>query len=108
MLQTYDERNRDLVVNVNGELVHRDLARISPFDSAVQGLDHEKEYTLHAQITGSGGKAIEFTSKPFRAPMEVEMAITRGIASRSACGQAMTSTVAVRMSACCLSPASHQ
>ena len=39
MLQTFDERNRDLVVNVNGELVHRDRARISPFDSAVQGGD---------------------------------------------------------------------
>lgn len=39
MLQKFDERNRDLVVNVNGELVHRDQARISPFDSAVQGGD---------------------------------------------------------------------
>ncbi len=39
MLQKFDERNRDLIVNVNGELVHRDQARISPFDSAVQGGD---------------------------------------------------------------------
>ena len=39
MLQGYDERNADLLVNVNGELVHRDQARISPFDSAVQGGD---------------------------------------------------------------------
>ena len=39
MLQTYDERNRDLVVNVAGELTHRDRARVSPFDSAVQGGD---------------------------------------------------------------------
>jgi branched-chain amino acid aminotransferase len=39
VLQTCDERNRDLIVNVNGELVHRDAARISPFDSAVQGGD---------------------------------------------------------------------
>ncbi len=39
MLQTYDERNANLLVNVNGELVHRDQARISPFDSAVQGGD---------------------------------------------------------------------
>ncbi len=39
MLQRFDERNRDLVVNVNGQLVHRDEARISPFDSAVQGGD---------------------------------------------------------------------
>jgi branched-chain amino acid aminotransferase len=39
MLQTFDERNRDLLVNINGEMVHRDQARISPFDSAVQGGD---------------------------------------------------------------------
>jgi branched-chain amino acid aminotransferase len=39
MQQRYDPRNADLLVNVNGELVHRDQARISPFDSAVQGGD---------------------------------------------------------------------
>jgi branched-chain amino acid aminotransferase len=39
MLQTFDERNRDLIVNVNGRLVPRDEAGVSPFDSAVQGGD---------------------------------------------------------------------
>ena len=39
VLQTFDERNRDLVVNVGGVLSHRDQAAISPFDSAVQGGD---------------------------------------------------------------------
>jgi branched-chain amino acid aminotransferase len=39
MLQQFDERNRNLVVNINGELLHRDKAGISPFDSAVQGGD---------------------------------------------------------------------
>src|SRR5664279_381826 len=39
MLQQFNEKNRDLVVNVNGQLVHRDKAGISPFDSAVQGGD---------------------------------------------------------------------
>ncbi len=39
MLQHYDERNRDLLVNINGVLTHRDLAGVSPFDSAVQGGD---------------------------------------------------------------------
>jgi branched-chain amino acid aminotransferase len=39
MLQKLDERNRDLIVNINGRLVHRDQAGISPFDSAVQGGD---------------------------------------------------------------------
>jgi len=39
MLQVFDERNRDLIVNVGGKLSHRDQARVSPFDSAVQGGD---------------------------------------------------------------------
>ncbi|HEX6961191.1 MAG TPA: aminotransferase class IV [Lacipirellula sp.] len=39
MLQKYDPRNRDLVVNINGRLAHRDEAGVSPFDSAVQGGD---------------------------------------------------------------------
>ncbi len=39
MLQEFNEKNRDLVVNINGRLVHRDEAGISPFDSAVQGGD---------------------------------------------------------------------
>lgn len=39
MLQTFNEKNRDLIVNVNGKLVHRDEAGVSPFDSAVQGGD---------------------------------------------------------------------
>ena len=39
MLQRFDEKNRDLMVNINGRLVHCDEAGISPFDSAVQGGD---------------------------------------------------------------------
>ena len=39
MLQQFNEKNRDLMVNINGRLVHRDEAAISPFDSAVQGGD---------------------------------------------------------------------
>jgi branched-chain amino acid aminotransferase len=39
MLQQFNEKNRDLIVNINGQLVHRDKAGISPFDSAVQGGD---------------------------------------------------------------------
>jgi branched-chain amino acid aminotransferase len=39
MFQKFDERNRDLIVNINGQLIHRDKAGISPFDSAVQGGD---------------------------------------------------------------------
>jgi branched-chain amino acid aminotransferase len=39
MLQQFDERNRDLIVNVGGRLAHRDEAGVSPFDSVVQGGD---------------------------------------------------------------------
>lgn len=39
MLQTFNDKNRDLLVNINGNLVHREQAGISPFDSAVQGGD---------------------------------------------------------------------
>jgi len=39
MLQSFDERNGDLIVNVGGRLTHRDEAAVSPFDSAVQGGD---------------------------------------------------------------------
>ncbi|MGH7201548.1 MAG: aminotransferase class IV [Planctomycetaceae bacterium] len=39
MLQMFDERNRGLLVSINGRLVHRDAAGVSPFDSAVQGGD---------------------------------------------------------------------
>jgi branched-chain amino acid aminotransferase len=39
MLQPYSEKNRDLLVNINGRLIHRDQAGVSPFDSVVQGGD---------------------------------------------------------------------
>ncbi len=39
MRQQFNEKNRDLIVNINGRLLHRDEAGVSPFDSAVQGGD---------------------------------------------------------------------
>jgi branched-chain amino acid aminotransferase len=39
MLQQFNDKNRNLIVNINGTLVHRDQAAVSPFDSAVQGGD---------------------------------------------------------------------
>jgi branched-chain amino acid aminotransferase len=39
MRQKFDGRNRDLIVNINGKLLHRDEGGVSPFDSAVQGGD---------------------------------------------------------------------
>ncbi len=39
MLQEFNPFNKDILININGKLVHRDEAGISPFDSAVQGGD---------------------------------------------------------------------
>src|SRR5690242_18105106 len=39
MLQKFNPKNKELIVNINGDLVHRDKAGVSPFDSAVQGGD---------------------------------------------------------------------
>ena len=39
MHQAYDPRNKDLMVNINGQLSHRDEAGVSPFDSSVQNGD---------------------------------------------------------------------
>src|ERR1700759_3766246 len=39
MLQKFNPKNKDLIVNINGELIHRDKAGVSPFDSSVQGGD---------------------------------------------------------------------
>ena len=39
MLQKENSRNRDIIVNINGHLTHRDEARVSPFDSSVQNGD---------------------------------------------------------------------
>ena len=39
MLQKFNPLNADLIVNINGELIHRDEAGVSPFDSSVQNGD---------------------------------------------------------------------
>ena len=39
MLQQFNEKNRDIVININGKLLPRGEAGISPFDSTVQGGD---------------------------------------------------------------------
>ena len=39
MQQQFHAQNRDLIVNINGKLAHRDAAGVSPFDSVVQGGD---------------------------------------------------------------------
>ena len=39
MKQSYDPRNQDILVSIDGQLVHRDEAKVSVFDSLVQGGD---------------------------------------------------------------------
>src|SRR5690242_17699439 len=75
MQQTFNPKNKDLIVNINGELVHRDKAGVSPFDSAVQGGDavweglrlyHGKIYRLieHLDRLKSSAKALAFVEIP--------------------------------------------
>src|SRR5947207_14742884 len=77
MLQKFDERNRDLIVNINGQLIHRDKAGISPFDSAVQGGDAVWEglrlylgriFQLHEHIDRlhQSASALSFSEIPTR------------------------------------------
>jgi len=75
VLQAYDERNRDLIVNVGGRLTHRDQAAVNPFDSVVQGGDAVWEglRLYHGRIFELGGhlarlrrsaQALAFASVP--------------------------------------------
>lgn len=75
MLQTFNEKNKDIQVNIDGRLVHRDQAGISPFDSAVQGGDavweglrlyRGKIFKLHEHLARlrSSAKALAFAEIP--------------------------------------------
>ena len=39
MIQEFNNKNKDIKVWINGELLHRDQAKVSVFDSVVQGGD---------------------------------------------------------------------
>ena len=84
MLQTFNEKNRDLLININGELIHRDQAGISPFDSAVQGGDAVWEglrvyngrvfkLTEHLERLRSSAKALAFAEIPSNDHMTEEI-----------------------------------
>lgn len=77
MLQKFNDKNRDLKININGELIHRDHAGISPFDSLVQGGDgvweglrvyEGKIFKLdeHLERLRRSAKALAFTEIPSR------------------------------------------
>jgi branched-chain amino acid aminotransferase len=87
MLQQFDERNRHLQVNINGHLVHRDEAGVSPFDSAVQGGDAVWEglrvydgrvfrLTEHLDRLRASARAMAFALIPSHAELTHELART--------------------------------
>jgi branched-chain amino acid aminotransferase len=101
MLQKFDERNRDLVVNINGKLVHRNEAGISPFDSVVQGGDAVWEglrvyqgrifrLTQHLDRLKSSAQALAFQTIPTHA--EITEQIRRTLAANR-----MTDGVHIRL-----------
>jgi branched-chain amino acid aminotransferase len=82
--QQFDERNRDLLVNINGTLVHRDEAGISPFDSVVQGGDAVWEglrvyngrifrLTEHLDRLRASALALAFTDVPSHEDLTQEL-----------------------------------
>jgi branched-chain amino acid aminotransferase len=75
MHQQFNPQNRDLIVNINGRLLHRDEAGVSPFDSVVQGGDAVWEglrlysgriFKLHEHLARlrSSAKALAFAQIP--------------------------------------------
>ncbi len=101
MLQQFDERNRDLIVNVGGRLTHRDDAAVNPFDSAVQGGDAVWEglrvhdgrifrLTEHLARLRRSAQALAFESVPSDA--EITEQIRRTLAANS-----MTDGVHIRL-----------
>ncbi|MEE2912625.1 MAG: aminotransferase class IV [Planctomycetota bacterium] len=84
MLQTFDERNSDILVNINGDLIHRNEAGISPFDSVVQGGDgvweglrlySGKIFKLEEHLNRLRGsaQALAFTNIPSNKELENEL-----------------------------------
>jgi branched-chain amino acid aminotransferase len=101
MLQLFDERNRDIIVNVGGRLTHRDQAAVSPFDSAVQGGDavweglrvhHGRIFRLteHLARLRRSAQALAFESVPSDAEITEEI-------RRTLAANAMTDGVHIRL-----------
>src|SRR5580704_16747246 len=77
MQQKFNSKNKDLIVNINGQLVHRDKAGVSPFDSAVQGGDavweglrlyNGRTFKLHEHLDRleKSARALSFVDLPPR------------------------------------------
>lgn len=84
MLQTFNKKNSDLIVNINGKLIHRRDAGVSPFDSVVQGGDAVWEglrvyqgriFKLdeHLERLRRSAKALDFATIPSRSELTKEI-----------------------------------
>lgn len=92
MLQKFNPANRDILVNINGKLVHRDQAAISPFDSAVQGGDAVWEglrvyggriFRLSAHLDRLRSSALALAFAEIPSPDSIRAAIRETIAANS-------------------------
>lgn len=101
MLQTFNPANKELIVNINGNLLHRDLAGISPFDSSVQNGDAVWEglrlyngrifkLTEHLNRLQAGARALAYQNVPSND------AITHEI-RRTLAANGMTDNVHIRL-----------
>jgi branched-chain amino acid aminotransferase len=101
VLQTFDERNRDLIVSVAGRLTHRNEAAVSPFDSVVQGGDAVWEglrlyqgriFRLdeHLARLRRSAQALAFTQVPSDAEITAEI-------RRTLAANGMTDNVHIRL-----------
>lgn len=82
MLQKFNEKNKDLLIYINGQMIHRDEAKISVFDSLVQGGDgvweglrvyDGKIFCLDAHIDRMhySAKALAFNNIPSKKEIKV-------------------------------------
>lgn len=101
MLQSFNEKNRDLVVNINGTLLHRDKAGISPFDSAVQGGDavweglrlyNRRIFKLREHLDRLRSSALALAFAKIPSHEEITREISRTLAANS-----MTDGVHIRL-----------
>src|ERR1051326_1426654 len=87
MQQKFNPKNKDLIVNINGDVVHRYKAGVSPFDSAVQGGDAVWEglrlyngriFKLHEHLDRleKSARALSFSELPAREKLLEEIART--------------------------------